>query len=273
MNGRKAIAGLCMLCALLTSAVAAQSASAISGTTVVTCKEGAGDTGGQTFAGAHCIPGESAGKYGHYKIAQDTTTELIGRGGTEFMKLKATLGGVATTFTSTSISGSGTVENKVDPNGEHYVHAQTTGIFEGVTVSPYTKCFVYTDDGTGSPGAKGVIDTQELTTTSTGQGHFVKYTPAAGEVLARFWVLDKNKVGAGGECTIQGTYTVTGSVKGVPNGATFVFTHAATTEQNTLKIGAGASIKAGVEGSITMESREKGGGAFQPLGVTTYSTE
>jgi hypothetical protein len=51
MNGRRAILDLCMLCALLVSAFAAQSASA-AGTTGFTCKAGAAEAG---FSDAHCL--------------------------------------------------------------------------------------------------------------------------------------------------------------------------------------------------------------------------
>ncbi|HVQ59921.1 MAG TPA: hypothetical protein VMS60_13535 [Solirubrobacterales bacterium] len=274
MNGRKAIAGLCMLCALLASAFAAQSASAITGTTAVTCKSGLGDTGKQTWADSHCKTGAS-GPFGHYKIAENTTTELTVRAGSEASKFKATLGGVAVTFTSTSLTGTGSMENKVDdPTGEHFVHATGAIVFSGVTVSPFTKCFVYTDDGTTNPGAQGVIDTEELTLTTREQGDAIKGTPKTGNVFARFWIGDKNKVvTGGGECTIAGTYLLTGSTVFTPEGATLAATHNKVTEQNTLKLGTGeTTIKAGFEGSLTIEASAKGAGAFNPISFTTYPT-
>jgi len=281
MNGRRAIVGLCMLCALLASAFAAQSASAITGTTAVTCKAGAGDTGGATFDTAHCLPGEAAGGFGHYKIAEGTATELTGQAGSETTKLKALVGGVQTTFTSTELTGTGTVENKVEVGGanakEHYTHFTGTIIYQNVTISPFTKCFVYTDEG-GLVGAQGVVDTVKLTATTTGQGDALKFTPDTGTVFARFWILDKNKKtsGEGGECAISGTFSVSGSVIATPEGATATTTHAKVTEQNTLKMGTGEpTIKAGIEGSVTFEGRDAevcGGGAYNPLSFTTYST-
>ncbi|HVQ59332.1 MAG TPA: hypothetical protein VMS60_10560 [Solirubrobacterales bacterium] len=276
MNGRKAIVGLCVLCALLVNAVAAQSASAITGTTVFTCKEGAGDVGGRTFSGDHCRPGDSEGKYGHYKVAENTTTELTGNSNGESMKLKTTVGGVAGTLTATGLQGSGSMENAVDPSGEHYVQASLTGVFKEVTIN-VPKCFVYTHDGTATPATQGVIDTQQLKTTSTGQGDAVKFEPNEGQVFARLWLADKNKVvGGGSECICSGTYTITGSVKGEPNGATFVFTHAGTTTQNTLKMGTGESgVKAGLEGTIAFEGKDPAieKDTYKPLSVTTVTTE
>jgi len=275
MNGRRAVVGLCMLCALLVSAFAAQSASAAPSTTAVTCKEGPGDTVETTFADAHCKTGPS-GSFGHYKINENTTTTLTGRAGSEFSKLKATLGGVATTLTSTSLSGTGSMENKLS-GSEHWAEGTGTIVYENVTVTPFEKCFVYTDDGTATPGAKGVVDTVELAATTKGVsgGMGLKFSPKEGTVFARFWILDENKVGAGGNCKIPGTYSVSGSVIATPEGATATTTHAGTTEQNTLKMGTGEpTIKAGIDGSLTIEGKHPGigGDTFKPLSVTTYTS-
>ena len=74
MTGRRAIAGLCMLSALLISAVAAQSAMAITGTTAFTCKEVTAGTG--HFKGAHCKPSDAGTGVGanwdHEAVPQDT---------------------------------------------------------------------------------------------------------------------------------------------------------------------------------------------------------
>ncbi|HVQ59045.1 MAG TPA: hypothetical protein VMS60_09095 [Solirubrobacterales bacterium] len=281
MNGRRAVVGLCMLCALLVSAFAAQSASAITGTTAVTCaKTGAKQVGSETFNTEHCVPKEGAGEYEHYEIAEKTTTELSGNDGgnpEDNTKLKATLGGVATTLTSTELSGEGSMENLVDEDGEHYAHGTGTITYTGVTISPFTKCFVYTHDGSGTVGAQGVVDTTPLTATTTKQGHGLKFEPVnkVTKVFAKFWILDKNKVGAGGECAIHGTYTVTGSVIATPDGATAKTTHTKVTEQNTLKMGTGEpTIKAGIEGSLTIKGRDKKTEEvnYTPLSVTTVET-
>jgi hypothetical protein len=76
MTGRtRAIAGACLLCALLVSAFAAQSASAVTkGTTAFTCKE----TGTGDFKDAHCKEGVSpgTGSFKHVEVAKDTTTHI-----------------------------------------------------------------------------------------------------------------------------------------------------------------------------------------------------
>ncbi|HVQ57406.1 MAG TPA: hypothetical protein VMS60_00725 [Solirubrobacterales bacterium] len=276
MNGRRAVVGLCMLCALLVSAFAAQSASAIKGTTAVTCKSGEGDTGGATFNEAHCKPSSPSGSFGHYKINENTTTELTGDNAGAPTKLKATLGGVATTLTSSKLTGTGSMENRVEPNGEHYVHGEGHITYEEVLINPFSKCFVYEDTEPGI-GTQNVIKTQELTATTTGQGDGLKFQPTVGTVFARFWILDKNKKTSaeGGECTISGTYSVSGSLIAKPDGATANTTHAEVTEQNTLKMGTGEpTIKAGLEGSLTIKGKHPGigGDTFKPLSVTTYAT-
>ena len=269
MNGRRTIVGLCMLCALLASAIAAQGASA-AGTTLVTCASGAGDVG-VTFNTAHCLPSEGGSGFGHYKVAQDTTTDLIGTPGSATSKLKATLGGVATTLTSTSLSGTGTIENKKDPGGEHFAEGTGTITYSGVTVTPFTKCFVY-EDLEPAVGAKGVVKTQKVRLTTTGTGEKLKITPDTGTVFARFWMGDQcENMTTAGECKIAGTYIVSGSVIATPEGATYATTHTGVTEQNTLKLGTGEpTIKAGIEGSLTLEGSAKDAGVYNALSVTTF---
>jgi len=277
MNGRKAAISLCMLCALLGSGIVAQSAGAITGTTAFTCKEEPTFT--FDFKDRHCkeVSGGKFGKFNHVFIAENTTTELAGNNSGEVTKLKTTVGGVAVTLSSTSLSVSGTMENKVDITGEHYSHGEGTGVYTGVTVS-VPKCFVYRD-ATGLVGEQGTVETEALTGTTTAQGDAVKFTPRTGELFARFWILDKNKKTSaeGGECFIGATYFVTGSVTGTPEGATIKFTHEGVTTQNTLKMGIalGGGSKAGLEGRLTLEGTDPKivTDVFKPLSATTVATE
>jgi hypothetical protein len=273
MIGRRATIGLCALCGLLVGALAAHGASAATtGTTAFTCKSGPGDVGGKTFSTDHCKPSEAAGGFGHYKIAEGTSTELTGNSNEEVAKLKTTIAGAAVTFTSASATGTGTMENKVDVSGEHYAHGEGTIVFNEITVSN-PKCFAYKDEA-GVKGTKGVVDTQKLTVTTKGQGDALKLSPAVGELFARFWLLDVNKKTSaeGGECPIAGTFTINGSIKGVPDGATARMTHAESTAQGTLKLGAGAKV--GIEGVVALEGRDPKieGDTFKPLSVTTVET-
>lgn len=272
MTRRTTLIALGALCAFLVGAQTA--AAATSGTRAFKCSYTwplpLGD-----FSDSHCTQKAGDRFYVHTQTAINKTTNLHANSAVGTTKLKATLGGVATTLTSTELTGTGTMENKVAESKEHFAHGTGTIVYKNVTVSPFTKCFVYTDNGTGTPGAQGVVDTEKLTATTQGQGGALKFTPEAGEVFAKFWILDAAKKGAGGECAIHGTYTVSGSVKATPEGATAATTHAGTTEQNTLKMGQGeTSIKAGIEGSLTLEGDdpEEFEDAWAPLGFTTVTT-
>jgi uncharacterized membrane protein len=66
MTGRRAIVGICMLCSLFISAVAAQSAMAVSGTTAFTCVKDKG-----TLIGEHCLTTGSGFPYGHVAFVEN----------------------------------------------------------------------------------------------------------------------------------------------------------------------------------------------------------
>ncbi|HEX6666851.1 MAG TPA: hypothetical protein VF081_09680 [Solirubrobacterales bacterium] len=274
MNKHRTIAGLCMLCALLVSAFAAQSAVAISGTTAFTCVKGGGD---KSLRGEHCLTtGEAAKEYGHVAIAQDKQTEMIATNSqtanntasSSLIRLKSTIGGVPVEFTAAGITGVGWLENKVAANGEHYTHSKGTITFTGVEVKSPSGCQVTThkEDGSGSEeGEVGVIHTRELTGTTEGQGDLFKYGAADGGAYANFWLTCGGKFPA-----CEGTVQITGNVKATPVGATSTLSHEATTVQNTLKV---KGTKAGVEGALTISAREQGSkGAYTPVAQTTVTT-
>jgi hypothetical protein len=77
MIGRRAIAGLAVLWALMSCALAAQGASAAEAknTTSFTCVENGGN---KDFADAHCTENVEAGKgkFGHVEIPVNKTTEV-----------------------------------------------------------------------------------------------------------------------------------------------------------------------------------------------------
>ncbi|HEX6666680.1 MAG TPA: hypothetical protein VF081_08810 [Solirubrobacterales bacterium] len=280
MNGRRAIVGLCMLCALLVSAFAAQSASAITGTTAFTCVKGGG---GKDLRGEHCLAtGSAAQEFGHVAVAENTTTDLSAtnlKSANETItrstwRLTVTIAGVPMELTATDVSGSGWLENKQSSSIEHYAHGKGTLTFTEVIVAkPENKgCKVTThkEDGSGSPGEEGeagVVHTRELTATTEGQGDVVKIQAADGGNFANFWITcEKGKEVP----AIEGTWSCNGSVKGVPSGATTAFTGTETTTQNTLKC---KNTKTGFEGSSTMSGREKGSAeALTPLAQTTINT-
>ena len=116
MTGRRAITGLCLFCALIFSAVAAQSAMALNGTTAFTCKASSGNTG--DFTDAHCKTLGTAGKsaFEHVAIPPNETTEIEGSNivtGTERSTavLESKQAGIAEQITAGKVSGTGWLTN------------------------------------------------------------------------------------------------------------------------------------------------------------------
>jgi hypothetical protein len=127
-------------------------------------------------------------------------------------------------------------------------------------------CKVTTDDHSGTPkeGAETVVDTEQLRVTTEGQGDFLKIEPATGTNLATFWITCSTpKVPA-----LEGTWSITGSLKCPVEGATVVCDHNEITAQNTLKA---KGAKAGYSGKLTISGKAKGESTFFPLSATTVS--
>ena len=273
MTVRRAVIGLCMLCALFTSAVAAQSAMAITGTTGFTCKKKTTE-GGVGFSREHCKPSDAVStgaKYEHVVIPEGTTTELSG---TNAKTTTETIGavrtsliirraGVAFTFDATEVSGSGTMVNKKAASGEHYAEGEGVITYKGLSVTlptGQTAC-VFKDKN----GVAGQIVTETLKATTQGQGDFLKFEPKAG-TTANFIQFSLSSCPL---AVLNGTYGVSGSVLGVPDGATVNFTEAETLKQETLKSG---GQNAGLEGSLTLSTRANSTQAYTPLSTTTITT-
>jgi hypothetical protein len=271
MIGRRAILGLCMLCALAFSAIAAQGASAVTGTTAFTCKKvtPAVETAG--FKDEHCKEAVSSNaNFEHVAFAQETTTKFTSSNittGTErsITRLKSVQAGIEFEISANIAAGSGWLTNALNEK-EHYVHGEGTVTFSEVRVTkPANKgCEVFTDNGGVEEGVETVM-TKQLKGTTKGQGDRVKIEPAVGTTLATFFVTN---------CTVpalNGTYEVTGSLTGTTNGATLIFTHADVTAQGTLKL---RGQKAGLDGSFTFKGKDETAGdpEYTPLTVTTVET-
>lgn len=267
MTGRRLILAVALAGSLLTIAIGAQSASAVTlGTTIFTCKKVTPAQGTEGFIKEHCRPVdavETNAEYEHFKVEQGKTTEATVTNAktrnntTEATPwlIKGTVAGAVLELTAKGAHSEGTIENSVDPSTEHYFHAAGKVAFEEVT-SPL--CAV-----AGLPGGAGKIESKQLADTTTEQGHFIKFTPETGTVFAEFELTG---------CAMAGVYKVVGSVKGVPNGSTINFTHAETTAQKTLRIGSAAGPLLGVEGSLTLTGRANKTEAFTPLSPTTVET-
>jgi hypothetical protein len=270
---RRAAVGICMLCAFALSVFAAQ-ASAITGTTAFTCKnleEPSGD-----FSDAHCKQASVGGKFKHIAIAQDTTTQLSVTNENESgekvpARLKATIGGIALELVATSAQAEGSVENRLDASGEHYVSAHSVTTYSGITVAkPLGKgCKVYTDNG-GAKGEEGVLHTNELATTTKEQGDAGKLAPAAGNTIATF-IIDGCE-GTEAIKNLNKTYEINGSVRCIPSGATVNCVHAEITAAGTLTLN--GAIKAGVEVDTTFKGKDPAilGDTYRPLSATTVTT-
>jgi hypothetical protein len=269
MSKPRTAIGLCMLCALVFSAFAAQSAFAASkGTTAFTCVKGQG-----TLRGEHCLStGAAAAEYGHVAIAENATTELSGTNGktanetteSSVARFKETIAGVELELSATGGEGSGTLVNKKDATtGEHYAEGSGTLAFTGVVVTkPIKGCRVYTDE---TKGVEGVVDTKPLKATTKGQGDSIKFEPGSGVTFATFFIAGCSP----SIPAIEGIWEITGSLKCPIAGATASCTHAEVTAANTLK---GKGNKAGLEGSVTLSGRANSGDTYKPLASTTVET-
>ena len=260
MKGRRSLIGLCLLCALAASAIAAQGAAAVTGTTAFTCKKTG--KGGAGFSDAHCTSAKGSGaSFEHVGIEQGLTTELSGTNantasGTSAaaqIKLGNTQAGVKYEIVATTLTGIGSVTNAKTESGEHYVHGTAVVTFEGLTVT--------------QPSEKGCkvkeekIVSKELKATTQEQGDFIKFEPASGTTLASYTL--ENCVGLNTE------QVVTGSIKCPLSGTTITCTHSDVTAQGTLKEG---GFKSGVEGAMTLRTRQNSGEEFTPASVTTVTT-
>ncbi len=271
MTGRRAIFGLCMSCALVFSAFAAQAASA--GQTAFTCVESAST---KQFASAHCVPGESGSKFGHVAITEEThakfsnaNTNATTNGPSNWI-LKETIAGTNVEIESTGVvEGLGTLKNS-EVGGEMRASATsvaTGGAANGVIVkAPAGKgCKVYEDNG-GVPGTEGVVKPQPLTgrTIVTGATHETVIEPVTPTVFMTYFI---QECSAAVPEAIRGKWEITGSIKCPTNGATIVCSHASITTQNTLK---GKGSKAGLEGKLTVTAGKlPEGEPTNPVSVTT----
>jgi len=244
MTGRGTLIGICVVCALALSGLAAQSAAATTGTTAFTCVKGAASA----FSDSHCrFPG--FGSYGHVEIAESTQTLVSGFGGEA--RLKGTISGINFEVRSASASTTGFIENRL-AGGEHYA----SGLAVIVLASPT----VAAPAGKGCAISEEFIETKQLSLTTKGQGDGLKIARPTGEILDEFAV-----TGCSGSKALEalnGVYSLTGSVVGIPGGATTDFTHAGTTEQGTLKL---RGQKAGLEVSLALSGDN-------PISFTTVTT-
>lgn len=247
MTKRRAVLGICVACALAIGAISVQSAAA-AGTTAFTCKPFSGEKDSTDFhCFSHVMPG--IGSYGHVPIAEEESTAVTATGGET--RLKATISGINVDIKSTGVTGTGSLINGVNEQGEHVINGSGTLTFNGVTV--------VAPAGKGCAVAGGKVEPELLVTRTAGQGMGVEIRQFAFEMLAEF------EVSGCSIAALNGPYEVTGTVVGVPEGATIKFSHTATTAQETLRL---RGQKAGLNGSIEIKNTASG----TPISPTTVET-
>jgi hypothetical protein len=149
MTGRRAIVGLCLLCALLVSAFAAQGASAATTGTTGTAPAGTGYNGNITGSGGETL-------------------------------LHSVISGIEVELKSTELAGSGTMESMLAGTGEHTSNGTGTIEYKGVTVVKPA--------GKGCAVKTGQVTTEKLKATTAGQGMGLKFEPNGATPFAKFEV-------------------------------------------------------------------------------------
>jgi hypothetical protein len=252
MNGRRAVIGLSLLCALAFNAFAAPSAQA--GTTVFTCVK---DGGAKDFTEPHCAKNghDNGNKYGHVGFAGTTkwvsTNKKTANTTTEHTTdiLKGTLAGAAAEISCTKADGSGSLTNET-VGGKMAVSKFWVIIWSECTVNKPTKGCVVKQPITAEANA---------TTVEEGATMGLRVSGAkAGGVFAEIFFENK---GAEKCALLNGgkPFPVTGSTVATDKGATWEFPAA----HSKLVLGGNAASYTALH-TVTSESGT-------PLSMTTTS--
>ena len=232
MTRTKSIIGSLVLCALAICAFAAASASA-SELTAVACENvGAGGK----YNTSACATPEVAGNFETKALALNTATEVTAKSTEAEPMLRATLGGSAVTIQCTASELVGAkITNRETAAGKHEIETTATenkytGCKAVLKANEARNCLV-------EGSAVGTISTKGLKGLTTGVEHKVKFSPAEGELFAKFTILNKAKGGV--ECPFAADVVVEvkGSVEGEAN--TTNHAHLTFTEANN-----GTALKA-----------------------------
>jgi hypothetical protein len=280
MTRRKAVVGLAVLCALCLSAFAASSASA--GTTAAECSSSAPV---KDFEDAHCDRAvSSGGSFGHIAFTNGTPVSVTAvndlTGTSSPFKLSGKLAGNITHIQCTTVSGTGTVENKlVGTEMRAEFGASTTSFSNCSVLDPpaFVPCTVAvatthaTETGAMNlkkgTAVKNVTETENIEPveeSATGTEMGLKFTQE-GSKFTSITLTGASCPAAvrGIEFPVEGSAIATGgrgSASTVSSsGATGIFTQA-----STIKFLKFAGNPAGLEGTLTF--RKSGG---NPLTITT----
>jgi hypothetical protein len=256
MTGRKALVGLSLLCALVFSAFAASSASAL-GTTAVTC---APVLTGAEFEDEHCNTGKIGGKgFIHEEIAPNTVTKITVTNEKTAAEttthtpavLHGVLSTIPVTITCTKVHGTGTLTNNPGPpmtaTGTVEVeYSECKTVIEGIKTSCKVK-----EPIKASANTTTVVEGTEMYQKATGSG--------AGEQFVALSFENNGAEVCPKGITSLNPYKVTGAAIGTPKGATIHFEEKE--PHTTLKLGGNP---AEITGTLTL--RMEGG---NPIAFTT----
>jgi hypothetical protein len=278
MRGRRAVVGLCLLCAVACGALAvAPNAMALKGTTAFTCRPETKPTETtKGFEDEHCTKAVTGTKaiWVHEEIKPGTNTQVISsntetQGKLVYPKLKSLIGGVEFELEAggfQSCINKTSVENKENGAKQMEAAGEGCGEFYNVIVKKPAKCTV--KNGTVSLPEKGEGKTVVKEVEGKSEMYGEALPPVATKVFAEFTF-------EGAECALKGTTVkVTGTARanvtteeGKLDGPTVRLTTAETGK--TLKVGA---QKAEAEGTATVRMLPTIGQEENPIVVTTTAS-
>jgi hypothetical protein len=255
MTARKAIFGLCAVCAMLFSAIAAQGAMAES-QTAYKC---AAVASGATFSDAHCKTAASGSGFKHEEFSGSIAAALTNvTTGTEREAgfLESVVGGLNTILEAKKVEGTGTVANAVSGTEMYAEGLAETLTFSEVTVTNRACEIFGITPGTGVK-TLGTVKTQPIRGTTKGQAlGVIKFEPqTAGGKFAEFEL-----TGASCPEALKGLYPVFGTfLSQKTEGATTPVNAAKVTEAKTLRLkNATTGPVAGLGGKVTINSSGTG---------------
>lgn len=240
MTARRTVVGLTLLCALVFSAFAAQSASA-AGTTAFTCKPSAGGA----FEDNHCTKNVGAGKgsFEHVTISEGTSTETIAAP-TGFFFLEGTLKSVKTKIKWGEFEIRGSTTNKIAGGVHSNEGTKLKFVFGNPTVEEPTGCTV--------KGGSLKFEAVKFKTSATKME--LEFEPEAGAVFGEITL-------EGAKCAASGTFKIEGKLTTEPSGATQPFGMEAS---KALTMGGKAAI---LSGTATAQMTGESG---NPIVFTTF---
>jgi hypothetical protein len=232
MTRRKVIVGLSLLCALVFSAIAVSSASAL-GTTAFTCEP---VKLGAQFSDEHCNIEKAGGEgFKHTEIAAGVKTEIVGSNEKTASETKAatpvilhaTLSTIPVTITCQKVTGTGTLTNNAGP-------PMTAS---GPGTATYTECkTVIEGTKTNCKVKEPIVANANATTVVEGTEMYGKLTGSgAGEEFVAISFENNGAEVCPKGITALNPYKVTGTAIATANGATSEFKEKE--PHSTLKLG------------------------------------